>query len=111
MFRAQSEVNVSNIWFLSTCSLISVVSLFIHRRKRQTYLVENDEFSSLTYANPTYQKTSTETINVDRGSLSGSQEWRIFKFNKKKVRTSLGFLCKQNQHPLPFLISYAGVNC
>ncbi|XP_022326935.2 low-density lipoprotein receptor-related protein 4-like isoform X2 [Crassostrea virginica] len=68
--------------------VILVVIKYRRRRKRQTYLVENDEFSSLTYANPTYQRTSTETINVDRGSLSGSQEWRIFKFNKKKEKVT-----------------------
>ncbi|XP_055996988.1 low-density lipoprotein receptor-related protein 4-like isoform X3 [Ostrea edulis] len=68
--------------------IIIVVFRFKHRRKRQTYRVENDELSSLTFANPTYQKTSTETINLDKNSLSGSQEWKIFKFNKKKEKVS-----------------------
>lgn len=65
--------------------LIKLLEYF-YRKKRQTYEVGQSEFSSLTYSNPTYQKSSTETINVDNSSLSGSQEWKIFKFNKKKVR-------------------------
>lgn len=68
--------------------IIAVVVKYRRRKKRQTYEVGQSEFSSLTYSNPTYQKTSTETINVDNSSLSGSQEWKIFKFNKKKEKVT-----------------------
>ena len=50
-------------------------------------MVESDEFVRLTFANPNYQKTSTETINLERTSSAESQEWKIFRYNKKDVST------------------------
>lgn len=54
------------------------IFFFSRQRRGQHY---NDEFSSLTYTNPNYQRTSTETINSDRPP----REWRIFRFNKRAV--------------------------
>ncbi|XP_062576146.1 low-density lipoprotein receptor-related protein 4-like isoform X3 [Saccostrea cucullata] len=76
------------IVILAILIIIVVFKVRQRKKKRQTYRVENDELSSLTFANPTYQKTSTETINIDKNSLSGSQEWKIFKANKKKEKVS-----------------------
>ncbi|CAG5119993.1 unnamed protein product, partial [Candidula unifasciata] len=49
---------------LSVLLLISAIAAVLWKRhRRRHYNVE--EFSALTYANPTYQKSSTETINAD----------------------------------------------
>lgn len=56
-----------------------------YRKRRQGYLVDSDEFVRLTFANPNYQKTSTETINLERSSSTESQEWKIFRYSKKDV--------------------------
>lgn len=59
--------------------------MFWYRKRRQGYLVDSDEFVRLTFANPNYQKTSTETINLERSSSTESQEWKIFRYSKKDV--------------------------
>lgn len=49
---------------LSILILIIIIAYFVWKRQRRRhYNVE--EFSTLTYANPTYQKASTETINSE----------------------------------------------
>ncbi|KAK3787581.1 hypothetical protein RRG08_025912 [Elysia crispata] len=50
--------------------VILIIAFFIWKRhRRRHYNVE--EFSTLTYANPTYQKASTETINSDNRISKG----------------------------------------
>ncbi|GFS25098.1 low-density lipoprotein receptor-related protein 4, partial [Elysia marginata] len=55
---------------LGVLLIILIVAFFIWKRhRRRHYNVE--EFSTLTYANPTYQKASTETINTDNRMVKG----------------------------------------
>jgi hypothetical protein len=59
--------------------------IVLYRKRRQGFLVDSDEFVRLTFSNPNYQKTSTETINLERSSSTESQEWKIFRYSKKDV--------------------------
>ena len=51
---------------------------YFRQRRRRYY---TGDLSTLTFTNPNYQRTSTETINSDRPP----REWRIFRFNKRAV--------------------------
>ncbi|KAJ8299613.1 hypothetical protein KUTeg_023673 [Tegillarca granosa] len=98
--KNQNVIIALCIGIVAVLMLVCVVVWRLWKRKRNTYDVDHEEFVSLTFANPTYQKTSTETINVERPVSSGSHEWKIFRFSKKdqhlqmptsqQVRVSLG---------------------
>ncbi|OWF40727.1 low-density lipoprotein receptor-related protein 4-like isoform X2 [Mizuhopecten yessoensis] len=84
-------VSVSSIWVILVVGVVIVlVAIMVivvaghiyKRRKRRAYNVDNGEFLALNFANPTYQKTSTETINSV--SSTSSRLWRIFRFNKHR---------------------------
>ncbi|XP_076114053.1 low-density lipoprotein receptor-related protein 4-like [Mytilus galloprovincialis] len=70
-------------------SLLVFVVWRVKKRRRQAFLTESDEFVRLTFSNPNYQKTSTETINLDRSSSADSQEWKIFRYSKKDQQVSI----------------------
>ncbi|XP_055957563.1 low-density lipoprotein receptor-related protein 4 [Patella vulgata] len=79
--------------------LLGFIIFFIvwkRRQRRRRYNV--DVFSTLTYANPNYQKTSTETINSDSRSLRG---WQLFRYNKSEERIIVipADSDSANQHP------------
>ena len=57
---------------------------FLDRRKRRAYNLDKD-LLAMNFANPTYQKTSTETINST--ASSSSRQWGVFRFNRRRVST------------------------
>ncbi|KAL3843281.1 hypothetical protein ACJMK2_021223 [Sinanodonta woodiana] len=60
---------------------LALIIIIWRRQKRRHYTGE--ELSALTsFSNPSYQQTSTETINSDRPP----REWHIFRFSKKSER-------------------------
>ena len=61
--------------------LTHFTSFFRHHRRH--YNVE--EFRTLTYANPTYQKTSTETINSNSTDQRSVRSWHMFRFHSSQV--------------------------
>ncbi|XP_067654975.1 low-density lipoprotein receptor-related protein 4-like [Haliotis asinina] len=67
--------------------LIGFIVFFVlwKRQKRRQYNVE--EFTTLTYANPTYQKASSETINSDHGR--SVRPWQRFRYHKRDERLSM----------------------
>ncbi|KAL4225514.1 Low-density lipoprotein receptor-related protein 4 [Mactra antiquata] len=62
--------------------LVLIIFLWKRQKRRQHYM---EDFSTLTFTNPNYQRTSTETINSERPL----REWRIFRFNKRADRVSV----------------------
>lgn len=73
---------LASIVFVVLLGILLVIFIWKRQRRRQQY---SDEFTSLTFTNPNYQRTSTETINSDRPP----REWRIWRFNKKADQVSV----------------------
>lgn len=67
-----------------SCICVIVVFLIWRRHRMRHYNVE--EFMTLTYANPTYQKTSTETINSDQRSV---QSWKMSRYRASQEKLSM----------------------
>ncbi|XP_041365332.1 low-density lipoprotein receptor-related protein 4-like [Gigantopelta aegis] len=70
---------------VAAIALVIFLIIFIlwKRQRRRQYNVE--ELTTLTYANPTYQKASTETINSD---IRNQRGWQIFRYVKKDDRVT-----------------------
>ncbi|XP_070199995.1 low-density lipoprotein receptor-related protein 4-like isoform X2 [Littorina saxatilis] len=66
---------------------VVIVFLMWRRHRRRHYNVE--EFRTLTYANPTYQKTSTETINSNSTDQRSVRSWHMFKFHSSQERLTV----------------------
>lgn len=81
--------SLKSVYIILTCLVVIIVFvvvllIFICRRKkrRQPYM---SDFSTLTFTNPNYQRTSTETINSDRTH----RDWRFLKFNKQSEQITI----------------------
>lgn len=63
---------------LSAVIMGFIFIFFVWKRQRRR---STPEFITLTFTNPSYQRTSTETIDNERQS-HGSSSWRLFRFDR-----------------------------
>ncbi|RUS89222.1 hypothetical protein EGW08_003032, partial [Elysia chlorotica] len=88
ILKNEEEVNsgpyIAIATIMAVLLVILIIAFFIWKRhRRRHYNVE--EFSTLTYANPTYQKASTETINTDNRTSKGH-----FRYHSSDERLTSG---------------------
>jgi hypothetical protein len=73
------------------CVCCGIIFLMWRRHRRRLYKIEG--FQTLTYANPTYQKTSTETINSSSSADHRSvRSYHMFRYNSSQVKKH--FICE-----------------
>ncbi|WAR04037.1 LRP4-like protein [Mya arenaria] len=85
-------IAISVVLVIGALGLVIIIFLWKRQKRRQAY--QGD--ISFMFTNPNYQQTSTETINSDRPP----RDWRIFRFNKKAERLSMGGSSCQSEEKL-----------
>lgn len=85
-----TESFLASLAFLSVtyvfgCFLICHLQLsFVLRRRRRRDLEED---AALTYSNPTYRRSSSEHVNIERKA----RPWRLFRYDKNEASGILHF--------------------
>ncbi|XP_076470996.1 low-density lipoprotein receptor-related protein 4-like isoform X2 [Babylonia areolata] len=84
---AQGAYIALGIILVLVCVCVVVIFFMWRRHRRRHYNVE--EFRTLTYANPTYQKTSTETINSSSADQRSLPSWHLFRCHNSQEKLAM----------------------